>query len=91
MKPMYLSSKKFSNYPFISQRLIRLLQEIGVNNVETLRMYGSRNVFFKLKSRFPEANFDTLLALEGAVKGINPADLDFSVRIELIDFLRIFD
>lgn len=87
---MYLFSKKFSSYPFIDQKLIRYLSQVGIDNVETLRMYGSRNVFFKLKTRFPELNLEILLSLEGAVRGVNPKDLDFSVRMELTEFIKIF-
>lgn len=87
---MKLFSKKFSSCPYLDQELSGKLSQVGIVDLRTLRMYGSRNVFFKLKSRFPDINPDVILILEGAVRGINPKSLDRELQKELNDFIRMF-
>ncbi|MCX4254428.1 MAG: TfoX/Sxy family protein [Bacilli bacterium] len=56
----------------IGKELERKLKKIGINSAEDLKKMGSKEVFFKLKMRFPEVCLVHLYTLEGAI-----TDTDF--------------
>ena len=56
----------------IGKELERKLKKIGINSAEDLKKMGSKEVFFKLKMRFPEVCLFHLYTLEGAI-----TDTDF--------------
>ena len=82
---------KLSHLPNISQEIEAKLHAAGVFSYEELREKGSRNVFMKIKMRDSGACYETLLSLEGAIRGKLSDDLDDKTREELRLFMEIFN
>lgn len=82
---------KLIHLPNIDRELECKLEESGVTTPEELIMKGSRNIFVKIKSIDSSANFDMLLALEGAVRGVLTNELPSSEVEELKTFMEIFN
>lgn len=77
--------------PNINQQLEQKLIAAGIETPEMLREKGSRNVFLRVKMIDSGACFNMLLALEGAVQGILIEDLDEQLKVELKEFMEIFN
>lgn len=82
---------KLIHLPNIDRELENKLLNSGITSPEQLREKGSRNVFVKIKSTDSSANFQMLLALEGAINGVLTEDLKASDVEELKIFMEIFN
>jgi len=82
---------KLLHLPNINQHLEQKLVAAGIETPEMLREKGSRNVFLRVKMIDSSACFDMLLALEGAVRGILIEDMDEQLKVELKEFMEIFN
>lgn len=82
---------KLIHLPNINQFLEQQLLNAGISSPEMLRIKGSRNVFFQLKTIDSGVCFDTLLALEAAVEGIPVEELKIETIQELKLFMEIFN
>ncbi|MDE6292777.1 MAG: TfoX/Sxy family protein [Bacilli bacterium] len=70
----------------IGKELERKLKIIGVNSAEDLKKMGSKEVFFKLKQRFPEVCLVHLYTLEGAITDTDFNKLSEETKKDLKDF-----
>ena len=77
-----------SALPNIGTVLEDLLARAGVGSPESLREMGSREAWMKIRAVDPSACLHTLLALEGAVRGMRKKDLPDAVRAELRKFFE---
>jgi len=75
----------------INQSLVEKLKLAGIDSPEKLREKGSRHVFVKIKTFDSGACYKMLLALEGAIQGVNIEDLNPKIKEELMDFMTIFN
>jgi DNA transformation protein len=75
--------------PNIGPELAKRLEIAGINSSEKLIEIGTKNAFIRLKTVFPEACYNQLYALEGAVQGICWHKLSFERKQELKDFMRM--
>lgn len=65
------------------------LWEVGIKDVETLKAYGSRESWLKLRTIKKNCGIKTLYALEGAIVGLHEAALPEQTRRELYEwFIR---
>jgi DNA transformation protein len=85
------SMSKLIHLPNIDKNLEHRLLKVGITSAETLRIKGSRNVFFQLKTTDSSVCFETLLALEGAIRGILVDELKPETKLELKAFMEIFN
>lgn len=83
--------KKLSHLPNISPEIEAKLHAAGVFSYEELKEKGSRNVFTRIKMNDSGACYNTLLSLEGAIRGKLSDELDASTREELRLFMEIFN
>ena len=77
-----------SDLPNIGTVLEDLLVRAGVATPESLKEMGSREAWLRIHAVDPSACLHTLLALEGAVRGIRKKDLPDAVRAELRKFFE---
>ncbi|MCF8366485.1 MAG: TfoX/Sxy family protein [Bacteroidales bacterium] len=82
---------KLIHLPNIDRELEEKLLNSGISSPEKLREKGARNVFVKIKSTDSSANFQMLLALEGAIKGVLIDELKANDVEELKIFMEIFN
>ncbi len=82
---------KLIHLPNINQELELQLLNSGISTPEILRNKGSRNIFFQLKTMDSSACFETLLALEGAIRGILIEEISDETKQELKSFMEIFN
>ncbi len=82
---------KLLHLPNIDRNLEKKLINSGIDSPWQLREKGSRHVFMKIKSGDSSANFEMLLALEGAMSGVLIDELPEQVVEELKQFMEIFN
>lgn len=82
---------KLIHLPNIDRELEQKLHSSGIISPEILRDRGSRNIFFHLKELDSSVCFETLLALEGAIKGVLIEELGENTREDLKLFMEIFN
>lgn len=85
--------KKFDNQrvkdlPNMGVRLEIMLSQVGICNVQSLRMEGARNCWLKLKAHHKNLGINTLFALEGAISGRHQEVLPNVVKQELRDWFN---
>jgi len=83
--------KKLSHLPNISLQLEARLVATGIDTPDKLRQKGSRNAFMKIKMMDSSACFNMLLSLEGAIKGRLMEELDEATKLELKQYMEIFN
>ncbi len=74
--------------PNIGKALERRLIDAGVMDSEMLMLLGSREAFLRLRLLEGDTCYNTLCALEGAVKGIRWHDLSLEDREGLHDYYQ---
>lgn len=77
---------ELSSMKNIGKELERKLKIIGINTAEELRQVGSKEVFLKLKKRFPEVCLVHLYTLEGAITNTNFNKLSEETKKDLKKF-----
>lgn len=70
----------------IGKELERKLKIIGINSAEELCLLGSKEAFFRLKSRFPEVCLVHLYTLEGAITDTDFNKLSEETKKDLKEF-----
>lgn len=83
--------KKLSHLPNISLQLEARLVATGIDTPDKLREKGSRNAFMKIKMMDSSACFNMLLSLEGAIQGRLMEELDEATKLELKQYMEIFN
>ena len=70
----------------IGKEMARKLAAVGIDSPEKLTAAGSEEVFFRLKTVFPQVCLVHLYALEGAIRGIDFSCLPDSRKQDLRTF-----
>lgn len=70
----------------IGDEIERKRKSIGVTSKEELVQEGSKSVFLKLKSRYPNVCLVHLYCLEGAIESVNDTCLFDEVKQDLKNF-----
>lgn len=70
----------------IGKEIERKLKSIGINTAEELREMGSKEAFFRLKSKYPEICTVHLYVLHGAIDDIEYNCLSEETKRELKRF-----
>jgi len=70
----------------IGKELEKKLKLIGIDSAEALRKSGSKEVFFRLKTSFPNVCLVHLYALQGAIDGLAYNELSAKVKWDLKDY-----
>ncbi|WP_299997315.1 TfoX/Sxy family DNA transformation protein [uncultured Cedecea sp.] len=85
------SLSRLKDLPNISLNLEIMLREAGINDSETLKSFGAKRSWIKLKNNKKAVGVKVLLALAGAISGVHEAVLPSSVRLELMDWWRRYE
>ncbi|NLF79738.1 MAG: TfoX/Sxy family protein [Clostridia bacterium] len=72
--------------PNIGKELERQLYEVGITSPEELRRIGSRDAWLRIFAQDPSAGLAKLLALQGAIAGVNRNDLSETTKTNLQTF-----
>lgn len=70
----------------IGKEIERKLKSVDILTAEELRKVGSKEAFFRLKSRYPNVCLVYLYALDGAISDIDYNKLPTEVKKSLKDF-----
>lgn len=70
----------------IGKEMAKKLTAIGINSPEKLLQSGSKQVFLKLKEKFPQVCLVHLYALEGAIQNMEFNNLPEEKKKELKEF-----
>jgi DNA transformation protein len=71
---------RLSDLPNISRKIEQLLLQVGIDTPEKLRFQGSEKAYKQIRSLCPDACFNLLLALEGAIQNKNWRNLSPQVK-----------
>ena len=82
--------ERLSDLPNIGKVMEKRLVKAGINDVEALRQVGSKEAFIKLRLLEGDTCFNSLCALEGAIRGIRWHYLDCETKAELKRFFDSF-
>jgi len=85
------SLSRLKDLPNISLNLEIMLREAGINDTETLKSFGAKRSWIKLKHNKKVVGVKVLLALAGAICGVHEAVLPSKVRLELMDWWRRYE
>ncbi|AFJ47559.1 TfoX/Sxy family DNA transformation protein [Shimwellia blattae] len=77
------AAQRLKDLPNLSLRIEMLLQDVGVDDVNTLIHLGARACWIKLRKVHPFIGINILYALEGAIRGVHLAALPAARRREL--------
>lgn len=81
-------SSRLKDLPNLSLRLELLLLEAGISTIGDLIELGAKQSWLKLRAINQHVGFNTLLALEGAIKGRHQAALPQQVKAELDEWYK---
>ena len=70
----------------IGKEMEKKLKSIGINSVEELKEMGSKEIWFRLKLKYPEICLVHLYTLEGAVSDIEYNQLSEETKKDLKAF-----
>lgn len=85
------SLSRLKDLPNISLNLEIMLREAGINDSETLKSFGAKRSWIKLKNNRKVVGVKVLLALAGAISGVHEAVLPSEIRLELMDWWRRYE
>lgn len=85
------SLSRLKDLPNISLNLEIMLREAGIKDSDTLKSFGAKRSWIKLKHKKKVVGVKVLLALAGAINGVHEAVLPPSVRLELMDWWRRYE
>ena len=74
--------------PNIGSELSRRLELAGIKTSNELKELGTENAFIKLKTVFPDACYNQLYAMEGAIQGIRWHGISKERKEELQEFMN---
>ncbi|AIR65857.1 TfoX/Sxy family DNA transformation protein [Cedecea neteri] len=84
-------SRRLKDLPNLSLNIEVMLREVGINDPQTLRRFGAKRSWLKLRSTRKTVGIKVLLALAGAIRGVHEAVLPADVRKELTDWWRCYE
>ncbi len=70
----------------IGKEIAKKLGAVGIHTAEELKRLGSREAFFRLKTRFPNVCLVHLYTLQGAVDDVEYNQLPEETKRELKEF-----
>lgn len=82
---------RLKDLPNITLNIEIMLREAGITDTETLKYFGAKRSWIKLKNTKKVVGVKVLLALEGAICGVHEAVLPSEVRQELMDWWRCYE
>ncbi|WPU21508.1 TfoX/Sxy family DNA transformation protein [Cedecea neteri] len=86
-----IRSRRLKDLPNISLNIEVMLREVGINDPQTLQLFGPKRSWLKLRSTRKTVGIKVLLALAGAIRGVHEAVLPADVRKELTDWWRRYE
>lgn len=72
--------ERLTDLPNIGNQIADLLQKVEIDTPEKLKLMGSERAFRMIRSIHPEACFNMLCALEGAIQHVRWHDLSPQVK-----------
>ncbi len=82
------ASPRLKDLPNIGQGIERLLWKAGIQDIESLRYYGAKSSYLKLREIKQNLSVKVLFALEGALSGRHSAALPQMQRSELLEWFE---
>jgi len=82
---------RLKDLPNITLNIEIMLREAGITDTETLKSFGAKRSWLKLKNIKKVVGVKVLLALAGAIRGVHEAVLPSEVRKELMDWWRSYE
>ena len=82
---------RLKDLPNITLNIEIMLREAGIADSETLKSFGAKRSWLKLKNIKKVVGVKVLLALAGAIRGVHEAVLPSEVRQELMDWWRCYE
>ncbi len=79
---------ELSKLPNIGKTVEEQLIKIGINTPDELRTVGAKTAWLKIQEMDESACINRLMALEGAIRGINKTILDEDVKADLKEFYQ---
>jgi DNA transformation protein len=79
---------RLKDLPNIGQGIERLLWKAGIQDVESLRNYGAKSTYLKLRAIKKNLSVKVLFALEGALSGRHSAAIPPVQRSELLEWFE---
>lgn len=83
-----ISVKKLTSLPNIGNKLAEALIMIGIYDEKILKENGSENVWLRLRDDTKFSNLNTLLSIEGAIRGTKKKDLSEEVISDLKEIYK---
>jgi len=83
-----VASPRLKDLPNIGQGIERLLWKAGIQDIESLRYYGAKSSYLKLREIKQNLSVKVLFALEGALSGHHSAALPQLQRSELLEWFE---
>ncbi|MGI5985712.1 MAG: TfoX/Sxy family protein [Oscillospiraceae bacterium] len=77
---------ELSKLPNIGKKIEEQLNAVGITNYEELKALGSRAAWLHIQSIDSSACINRLMALEGAIQGVNKTELSPEIKAELKSF-----
>lgn len=77
---------ELTQLPNIGKEIARQLNEVGIFTDEELKAIGAKNAWLKIRSIDQSACIHRLLALEGAIQGMNKTLLPKETKEDLKEF-----
>lgn len=81
--------QKLSDYPNIGKKLEKQLNTVGIYTIDELKEIGAEQAWLKIKKNDHSACLHRLLALEGAIRGIQKSLIDTERKKELRNFIKL--
>lgn len=78
--------RRLKDLPNLSLQLEIWLLDVGIQDIETLKICGSKESWLRLRTRTKISGIKTLYALEGAIMGLHEAALPSQTRQELYEW-----
>ncbi len=74
----------------IGAEMARKLQSVDINSAEDLKAAGSKEAFFRLKTRYPNICLVFLYVLQGAIDNVDYNQLTEDTKADSIEFNKQF-
>ena len=79
---------ELSKLPNIGKSVEEQLNQVGITSLEELKAVGAKNAWLKIQEIDESACINRLMALEGALEGINKTMLSDEVKADLKEFYQ---
>ncbi|QIX94404.1 TfoX/Sxy family DNA transformation protein [Cedecea sp. FDAARGOS_727] len=85
------NSHRLKDLPNLSMNIEVMLREVGIGDFNTLRVFGAKRSWLRLRKNKKPVGIKVLLALAGAIQGVHEAVLPLAVREELTEWWRRYE